>query len=53
MTTIYLIRHAKSLANKTGMFGGTTDFSLCEEGLLEAENLSKKFQKTVDRLDNL
>lgn len=51
ITTIYLIRHAKSLANKTGMFGGTTDFSLCEEGLLEAENLSKKFQKKNIKID--
>ena len=38
-TKILLIRHAKTVANKNGLFGGITDYPLCDEGFEQAENL--------------
>ncbi len=51
MTTIYLVRHAKSQANETGMFGGITDFPLCKEGLDQAEILSDKITSKNLKID--
>lgn len=39
-TTIYIVRHAKSIANENGLFGGITDYELSNEGLEQAENLA-------------
>ena len=30
-TIIYMIRHARSIANDNGMFGGITDYELSQE----------------------
>lgn len=47
-TKILLIRHAKSIANKKGLFGGITDYPLCEEGFKQAEELSEKLLNISD-----
>lgn len=39
-TIIYIIRHAKSIANENGLFGGITDYELSSEGLEQAEKLA-------------
>lgn len=44
-TRILLIRHAQSIANENGMFGGITDYPLSESGQIEANNLTKKLEK--------
>ena len=41
-TIIYMIRHAKSMANDNGMFGGITDYDLSQEGLMQAEALAEQ-----------
>ena len=43
-TIMYLIRHAKSIANDNGMFGGITDYNLSEEGLRQAESLADRLK---------
>ncbi len=43
-TIIYIIRHAKSIANENGLFGGITDYELSKEGLKQAENLSLRLK---------
>lgn len=42
MSKIYLIRHAKSEANQNEIFAGITDYPLCQEGLIQAEELKGK-----------
>ena len=41
-TTIYLIRHAESVANKAGIFRGVTDDPLSENGRQQAEDLANR-----------
>ena len=41
-TTIYLIRHAESIANESGLYGGTTDYPLSKRGLAQAEALATR-----------
>ena len=43
-TIIYMIRHARSIANDNGMFGGITDYELSQEGLLQAFALEKRLK---------
>ena len=43
-TIIYMIRHAKSIANDNGMFGGITDYDLSKEGLMQAEALAERLK---------
>lgn len=43
-TTIYMIRHAKSIANDSGMFGGITDYELSQEGLVQAKDLANRLK---------
>lgn len=44
-TTIYIIRHAKSVANDTGLFGGITDYHLCDEGVEQSKSLINTLSK--------
>lgn len=48
-TKIYLIRHGKSIANDTGLFGGITDYELSETGKRQAEELKNKL-KSIDKI---
>lgn len=41
-TIIYIIRHAKSIANDNGMFGGITDYELSQDGIKQAETLADR-----------
>lgn len=52
MTTIYLVRHARSTANKTGKLAGRTpNVKLDEIGLAQAEALGKHFsQYKIDQI---
>ena len=50
-TNIYIIRHAKSIANENGLFGGITDYELSKEGLQQAENLAIRLKKY--EIDNI
>ena len=50
-TTIYIIRHAKSVANEKGLFGGITDYELSKEGLIQAENLAIRLKDY--KIDNI
>ena len=43
-TVIYMIRHAKSIANDNGMFGGITDYELSQEGLVQAKALADRLK---------
>ena len=43
-TIIYMIRHAKSIANDNGMFGGITDYELSQEGLVQAKDLADRLK---------
>ena len=43
-TIIYMIRHAKSIANDNGMFGGITDYELSQEGLVQAKALADRLK---------
>ena len=43
-TIIYMIRHAKSIANDNGMFGGITDYELSDEGLMQADALASRLK---------
>ena len=50
-TIIYMIRHAKSIANDNGMFGGMTDYDLSQEGLKQAEALADRLRDyEVDKI---
>ncbi len=50
-TELLIIRHAKSLANTTGMFGGITDYDLSQEGLEQAEALVKRLEDVdIDKI---
>jgi len=50
-TRILLIRHAKTVANKNGLFGGITDYPLCDEGFEQAEQLAEKLLNVkVDKI---
>lgn len=44
-TRILLIRHAQSIANENGMFGGITDYPLSKSGQAQANSLAKKLEK--------
>ncbi len=37
-----ILRHAKSIANENGLFGGITDYDLSKDGLIQAENLATR-----------
>ncbi len=50
-TQILLIRHAQSVANETGMFGGITDYSLSKDGQIQADSLAKRLEKY--KIDNI
>jgi len=50
-TIIYIVRHAKSIANENGLFGGITDYELSKEGLQQAENLAIRLKKY--EIDNI
>ena len=39
MSTVYLIRHGKTLANRQHLYCGSTDLPLCQEGIRELEAL--------------
>ena len=43
-TTIYMIRHAKSIANDSGLFGGITDYELSHEGLMQSDVLANRLK---------
>ncbi|AEH51920.1 histidine phosphatase family protein [Pseudothermotoga thermarum] len=43
--TIYLVRHAKTDWNDLGLWQGTSDVPLNEEGIKQAEKLAKRFSK--------
>jgi probable phosphoglycerate mutase len=47
-TIIYLIRHGETEWNKLGKFQGTKDISLSENGLVQAEYLSKRLYGYFD-----
>lgn len=50
-TELLIIRHAKSIANTTGMFGGITDYDLSQEGLEQAEALVKRLEDVdIDKI---
>ena len=50
-TTIYIIRHAQSIANEKGLFGGITDYILSKEGIEQAEKLSQRLvDYKIDRI---
>ena len=50
-TKIYLIRHGRSVANDTGLFGGRTDYELSAEGRKQAEQLKGKFKNVkIDKI---
>ena len=50
-THLLIIRHAKSIANENGMFGGITDYPLSEVGSIQAEDLSKRLKKyEIDKI---
>lgn len=40
---IYLIRHGKTAGNKEGRFVGSTDVSICEEGVAELVTLTNEY----------
>lgn len=46
-TELLIIRHAKSIANDTGMFGGITDYDLSQEGIKQSDTLALKL-KDID-----
>ena len=46
-TELLIIRHAKSIANDTGMFGGITDYDLSKEGIKQSDALALKL-KDID-----
>ena len=50
-TIIYIIRHAKSIANENGLFGGITDYELSKEGLQQADNLAIRLKNY--EIDNI
>jgi len=51
LTTIYLVRHAMSMGNITGMFCGQTDVGLCDEGYYQLDFLARRFEDIhVDRM---
>lgn len=50
-TNIYIIRHAKSIANENGLFGGVTDYELSEEGKKQAEDLETRLKEY--EIDNI
>ena len=50
-TTLLIVRHAKSIANENGLFGGMTDYDLSQEGLTQAENLANRL--TNFNIDNI
>ena len=46
-----MIRHAKSIANDNGMFGGITDYDLSKEGLIQAEALAERLKEyEIDKI---
>lgn len=50
-TVIYIVRHAKSIANENGLFGGITDYELSNEGLEQAEKLATRLKEY--EIDNI
>lgn len=44
VTTVYLVRHARSVANDNGMFGGITDYPLSANGKMQTLELADKFK---------
>jgi len=50
-TEILIIRHAKSIANDNGMFGGITDYDLSQEGLNQADALALRLKNVhIDKI---
>ena len=50
-TEILVIRHAKSIANDNGMFGGITDYDLSQEGLNQADALALRLKDVhIDKI---
>jgi probable phosphoglycerate mutase len=50
-TEILIIRHAKSIANDNGMFGGITDYDLSQEGLNQADALALRLKDVhIDKI---
>ena len=50
-TNIYIIRHAQSIANENGLFGGITDYELSKKGLEQAVDLSYRLKDiNIDRI---
>ena len=50
-TNILIIRHAQSVANNTGMFGGITDYELSQEGFSQADILATRLKDIeVDKI---
>ena len=48
MTTLYLMRHAESVANQLRILGSQSDFPLSEKGKMDAEAIAEKFSRTYD-----
>lgn len=48
--TIHLIRHGMTEGNKVGRYVGSTDASLCEEGIKEIKELKEKYEYRKPKL---
>ena len=49
-TTITLVRHGETKWNVLGKFQGCRDINLSDEGILQAQYLSKRFQNKFDHI---
>lgn len=50
MNTLYLMRHAESVANKRGIIQGTSDYPLSEDGILSLNNLKYEDLKKIKKI---
>lgn len=48
MTTLFLIRHAESVANAEKLLAGRKDFPLSETGKIDASAIAKEFSAAID-----
>ena len=49
--TIHLIRHGMTEGNKVGRYVGSTDASLCEEGIKEIKELKLEKEEYISRIN--
>ena len=50
MNTLYLMRHAESVANKRGIIQGTSDYPLSEDGILSLDNIKYENLKSIKKI---